>query len=163
MPPCEEVEAGTLCEDEGEASTPICDEQEILTEDNRCVTQKIPITPIYPDDGSEGVLEVCPPRCGNNEDIPTPELDIDGGDNETIDPEVVIDPEPVQEEEIPEVDEEFNVEEPTMEEESSEDVEDVEEELRISLALSTTIEFRTGINEPYSNIDISEKSVLGVC
>lgn len=127
MPPCEEVEAGTLCEDEGEASTPICDEQGILTEDNRCVTQKIPITLIYPDDGSEGVLEVCPPRCGNNEDIPTPELDIDGGDNETIDPEVVIDPEPVQEEEIPEVDEEFNVEEPTMEEESSEDVEDVEE------------------------------------
>ena len=47
-PPCETVEPGTLCEDEGEASTPICNEGEILV-NNRCETQEIQVNPIYPD------------------------------------------------------------------------------------------------------------------
>jgi hypothetical protein len=53
-PPCEEVEPGTLCEDEGEASTPVCDETEILV-DNRCEEIEIPVSPIIPDE-SEGVV-----------------------------------------------------------------------------------------------------------
>ena len=76
--------------------------------DNRCETRQFPTQPIYPDNGSVGVLPVEPET-----------------DKENV---TVYEEPPVQEEEIPEVDEEFNVEEePTMEDDSSEDVEEVEE------------------------------------